>query len=114
VGQSNFSELRLNQNRIVSTEIVRVSGEIDMSNSAELYDVLQDAIYDEETSSVLADLHDVSFIDCRGLSSLIMANNVAIEQQKEFGLWRPSRCARRLLVLADMEDVINVYYPDSH
>jgi len=78
-----------------------LGGEIDLSAVPELDAVLRLAHADANT--VWIDLHEVSFMDSAGISTLVRTQQRASERDNELFVLRPSAVARRLLNLCGLD-----------
>lgn len=84
--------------------LVRVTGVLDANAlplvSRELTDAQRDA------DAVFVDLEGVTFMDSRGLGSLLAANERAREGAAPINIYRPSEAVRRLLEVSGVAPVI--------
>lgn len=77
---------------------VRVAGEIDLDNAAQLRGALLVAL-DTCPGGVSLDLSAVTFCDCSGLNVLLRARRHAADRHRGFRIGAVSRPVRRLLEL---------------
>lgn len=83
--------------------VVQVSGEVDLSWSAELRSAVLAALRD--CNHLLVDLSAVTYIDSSGIAALVEGLQTAKAQNKSFGLVRVSAPARAVLELARLDQV---------
>jgi anti-anti-sigma factor len=79
-------------------------GELDVGASGDARDVLCRAQAD--SAEVICDLHDVSFIDARGLHVLVDAAASARRHNTRVAFVNPSSSVRRLVGLLGLEPVL--------
>jgi anti-anti-sigma factor len=83
---------------------IAMVGELDIAAADDAGDVIARAQAD--TAEVICDLHDVSFIDLRGLHVLLDAAAEARTHDARVTLVRPSASVRRLIDLLSLEAVL--------
>jgi anti-anti-sigma factor len=92
-----------------STTVVRVVGELDLSNAptlrAELWRTIQ---ANSSASSVVVDLAEVTFLGVAGLAVLAEGSRLAGESGTTVLLARPSKPVRRLIEITGLEAVLTV------
>src|SRR4051812_10224410 len=76
------------------TVTVRVSGEIEFSNAADVARALRDAVADWSPPALRVDLRDATFIDSTGLGTLIEGYRAAAEQACRFTVVNPASSFR--------------------
>lgn len=79
-----------------ATTLVRVCGEIDMSNARHLADLVV-GLGREETPRVVLDLTGVRFVDLHGVRALVEIDRLLGQAGGGLTLHRPPRCLTRLL-----------------
>lgn len=82
--------------------VVRVSGELDLANAAQL-----DQRLGEEDCPVLLDLRNVSFMDGSALRVLLQHRDRCVEQGKELRIVAVSSAVRRVLELSDLDALMS-------
>jgi anti-anti-sigma factor len=88
--------------------IVRLGGEIDLSNSAEVRDCL--VTFSDRT--VIADCSRVTFMDVTALSSLIVAQQRIREDGGKFILYGVQAAQVRVLEIAKLTGYFDCMVPD--
>lgn len=89
------------------TCLVRVEGEVDVSNAAELRSAL-DAVLDDALRTVEVDLSAVPYIDSTGIGVLVGAQHRAAEAGSSFAVVHPQRNVARVLGLLGVDDQLGV------
>ena len=90
----------------LDTEIViHVSGEVDMATCGELRDAIEPLLGPRQT--IVLDLSKVTFMDSSCLSVLVQARGHLTADGGSLMLRNPSNAARRLLTLANVEDLLD-------
>ncbi|MEV4481941.1 STAS domain-containing protein [Micromonospora coxensis] len=84
--------------REAATTLVRVCGEIDMSNAHHLADLVA-RLGNAETARVVLDLAGVRFVDLHGVRALVEIDRLLGQAGGGVTLHRPPRCLTRLLRL---------------
>lgn len=85
--------------------VVRLSGEIDLSNSADLKDSLLAAIQDS-SSYLVIDFTDVSYMDSSGLRVLFdVARRLKVTRRRVGMVLPPESPLQRLFSITHMEEV---------
>lgn len=87
-------------------EIVSVSGEVDLSWSAEVRKAILDAL---DTAGTLVDLSAVSYIDSSGIAALVEGYQTAKGRGQRFGLVASSEPVHKVLELARLDQVFPMY-----
>jgi anti-anti-sigma factor len=91
--------------------LVRLSGEIDLSNSHELHQQLETAV--EGSARVVIDLAEITYLDSQGLRLIKQLCNKADKDGTEVQLVAPpAGFARQVLDMARMGDYIEIC--DAH
>ena len=80
--------------------IIKVSGEIDLENSANLRQQIHAAL--DENIAVSIDMSAVNYIDSSGIAVLIESKQRAGEGSKEFKILKPSEAVLSVLKLAKL------------
>lgn len=84
-----------------------VSGEVDVSNAAELRSEIE-RVAAEGPASIELDLSDVAYIDSTGIGVLVGAAHAAAEAGRTFAVVRPQANVKRILGLLGVEKDLNV------
>lgn len=87
--------------------LVTLRGELDIANAADLGAVLSEAV--ARNPHVIADLSDLTFIDCASLSVLVRARTRAREAGGDLVLAGARGKVQRVLALPCMADVFPVH-----
>jgi anti-sigma B factor antagonist len=91
---------------------VRLSGEIDLSVSGRLYEVLQ-AVLRSTYGSVELDLHGLRLLDCTGITAILRARNDAHEDGRVLFVSNPRGIVRRVLAFAGLLTLLSADAPVS-
>ena len=90
--------------REVEIDVVRVTGDVDLAEAAEL-----SALLSERTGAVVVDLRDCTFIGSDGLRALLEGRGLATERGDRFVLAvTPATAPARLLDVVLGETIFNV------
>lgn len=81
---------------------MQLSGELDIAVSTELRDDLARA--KSESSDVIVDVHEVGFIGCVALGTLVQARNEIVAAGGDIVLRGPRPRVRRLITLAGLSE----------
>ena len=87
--------------------LVKVAGEVDVSNASELRDAI-DAKLPETTGELVVDLADVPYIDSTGIGVLVGAAHRAQKQGATLVVARPQRNVARVLGMLGVEKDLNI------
>ncbi len=87
--------------------LVRVSGEVDVSNADELRGAVGEAL-ESDCPCVEVDLGEVSYIDSTGIGVLVGAARHAAEASRQFLVSHPQRNVARVLSLLGVSDELGV------
>jgi anti-anti-sigma factor len=85
--------------------VVRVVGVLDALALEEVSRTLTDA--QRGQGPVIVDLEGVTFMDSRGLGSLLAANERSREGAPQVSIYRPSEAVRRLLEVSGVRGVLS-------
>ncbi len=85
--------------------VVQLSGEMDVSSTAPLQDLLL-RIMREKGPQLLLDLCGVSFIDCAGLTALIMTQRRAVQREGRVRLIAVSQHVRTIIELTGVQEFL--------
>ncbi|WP_154222423.1 STAS domain-containing protein [Marinicella rhabdoformis] len=83
-----------------------VSGEVDLSNSAELRKTILGAL--KGAHVVTVNLSEVSYIDSSGIAALVEGLQQANSNDKKFSLSHPSNQVKSILELARLDQVFTI------
>lgn len=89
------------------TVLVKVAGEVDVSNASELRDAIN-AKLPETTGELVVDLADVPYIDSTGIGVLVGAAHRARGQGAMLVVARPQRNVARVLGMLGVEKDLNI------
>ncbi len=87
--------------------LVKVAGEVDVSNASELRDAI-DAKLPETAGELVIDLADVPYIDSTGIGVLVGAAHRAQEKGLSLVVCRPQRNVARVLGMLGVEKDLNI------
>lgn len=87
-----------------------LTGEIDLTSAARLYDAVIDCLHDG-IRTVDIDLHTVTFCDCRGVDAVLRAARRAEAVQGMLRLHRPQRLVARLFAITRTDLVLGDLQP---
>jgi anti-anti-sigma factor len=100
----------------IDRRLVRLQGEYDLSTHRELSMTLAQVMA-QDTGDVVLDLRAVTFMDVSTVSIILLARDTLRDRKRQLALRSPSRCARRIIELcgvADMIDSRDTGEPDGH
>lgn len=86
--------------------VIYVSGEVDLSNSAEVRKTILSAL--KTTAEVVVNLEQVEYIDSSGIAAMVEGLQFANSQNKKFSLSTPSKQVRSILELARLDQVFHI------
>jgi len=89
------------------TAVVSLVGDVDLESSPKVRAALLDCVGTRR--AVLVEMSGVSYIDSSGVASLVEAFQLARKSKTRFALAAPSDAARRVLELARLDKVFNIY-----
>ena len=87
--------------------VVSLSGDIDLESSPKVRAALLDCVGTRPV--VLVEMSGISYIDSSGVASLVEAFQLARKSDTRFALAAPSDAARRVLELARLDKVFNIF-----
>ena len=87
--------------------IIRIEGEVDVSNASELRDALDTALADG-AKEVEADFAEVAYIDSTGIGVLVGAAHRAQESDSVLVVANPQKNVERVLTLLGVDKDLNV------
>ena len=85
---------------------VFLEGELDMVAAKALRDLLITELDTRETTTVVADLADVTFLDSAALGALINAYQHADTTGRRFAVRNPTQAVRRILEITGVLDLL--------
>jgi anti-sigma B factor antagonist len=85
---------------------VGVTGELDMQTAGQLRAALQDALADDDVTTVLIDLADVSFCDSSGINVLDEQYGVALAASKRMRITAMHPAVQRVLEIVGLLDAL--------
>lgn len=86
---------------------IRVSGEVDVSNAAQLREAIDSALT-SDAANVVVDLGDVPYIDSTGIGVLVGAAHRATDANKTFVVQRPQRNVARVLAMLGVDGELGI------
>ena len=86
--------------------VVHAPEELDLATAPLLHAALHKCIQAAHPT-IHVDMSRVTFLDCRGISAVVMAHNVAAQRGLSLLVVCPSPVARRLLELTRLVDVLS-------
>jgi anti-anti-sigma factor len=89
---------------------VAVTGEIDLATAEMLHDELRTALSAQHPHRVEIDMAGVSFMDCTGLTVLIVARQAAQRTGCQLRITNPQPIVRRVLELTGLLDVLTATF----
>ncbi len=85
---------------------IYVSGEVDLSNSAEVRKTILGAL--KTTPEVKVNLAEVDYIDSSGIAAMVEGLQFANSNGKTFSITQPSTQVRSILELARLDQVFHI------
>ena len=89
------------------SHVIRVSGEVDVSNKDELNSAIADA-QAQDAQEVEVDLTEVSYIDSSGIGVLVAAAHRAADAGTRFFVSHPQRNVARVLSMLGMGEELGL------
>ena len=89
---------------------VAVAGEIDLTTAEVLHDGLRGALSAQHPHRVEVDLAAVSFMDCTGLTVLLVARHTALRAGGQLRITNPQPIVRRVLELTGLLGVLTATF----
>ncbi|MBW4516585.1 MAG: STAS domain-containing protein [Timaviella obliquedivisa GSE-PSE-MK23-08B] len=90
------------------TKIVKLQGNINAENAAEIGEYLADIISAQENSSLMVDMSQVVALDSAGLMILVSTLTLAQHLNKQFGLFGVSASVRIIFELTQLDRVFEI------
>lgn len=87
--------------------IVRVTGEVDVSNASQVRDAL-DVVLASDAPAIEIDLGDVPYIDSTGIGVLVGAAHRAADAGKALAVTHPQRNVARVLTMLGVDGELGV------
>ena len=87
--------------------VMNISGELDVTGSAELDDVVRELL-DQGAVRLILDLSNVTFIDSTGLGVLVSCRNRCRDRQGDVVLRNPSESTRKVLAITALDQIFTV------
>lgn len=100
-------ELTITTNPAPERYLIKVSGEVDISNADKLRDAINLAL-EQPTEAVELDFADVSYIDSTGIGVLVGAAHHAQEHGKRFGAVNAQPGVMRVAQLLGVDEEIGI------
>jgi anti-sigma B factor antagonist len=92
--------------------LLRLQGELDMSNREQLRRAIYSAL-ERHPPILVVDLSGLSFTDCAGVSVLVWAHKRLAGQGHGLVITGPRPVVRRLLRLADLDTYLHLSSPET-
>ncbi len=99
--------LEISSEIIDTKAIIRIEGEVDVSNASELRDALDTALADG-SKEVEADFAEVAYIDSTGIGVLVGAAHRAQESGSVLVVANPQKNVERVFTLLGVDKDLNV------
>lgn len=99
--------MNININEEDGKKIINLSGDIDLSCSADIRDKLLAQLNDN--NELIVDMSAVNYIDSSGVASLVEAYQTARKSDKNFALLSVSNAAMSVLQLARLDKVFPIF-----
>jgi anti-sigma B factor antagonist len=90
-----------------SFKVVVISGEVDLSWSAEIRSAILDAL--DGSGGLLVEMTEVSYIDSSGIAALVEGYQTSKAKNLHFGLLAISPAVRAVLELARLDQVFPIF-----
>jgi len=101
--------VNISARRVDQVTILDVSGNIDMSNSPGVRQVLLREIRNNDVARVVVNLTKVAYIDSSGVASLVEALQASRKAGLRFGLFGLSDAAREVMKLSRLLKLFEVF-----
>ncbi len=98
-----MGHLRFNISSEESTSVIEVTGDVDLANAADLLEAIE-LVHACSPRDVTLDLAGVTFIDARGLATLVLAHRHLVEHRCRLHLRNAHAEVASVLRLADVPD----------
>jgi anti-sigma B factor antagonist len=92
--------------------VLRLLGELDLSNKALLQDVIG-GLLEQRPQMLVLDLSGLAFMDCSGLSVLVGARRHLAEDQRSLFVTGAQPIVRRLIALAGLDVRLHLSTPEA-
>jgi anti-anti-sigma factor len=89
--------------------VVELRGELDVSTAPELRSHLASVLDDHGSSTIVIDLHDLTFIDAAGLGALVHARNHLRSRGGEIRITEPRPIVRKVLDVTGLRDAFPIH-----
>jgi anti-sigma B factor antagonist len=101
--QRDFPTFGLHQTSSGGRHVLVLAGELDLASVSRLADAVADLPMDHATS-LLLDLHELSFIDCAGISAIVAIQDLCLKRRCGFSLTPGRAQVQRLFELCELTD----------
>ena len=90
-----------------------LAGELDLASASQLGNAVAHLPMDQTTSLVL-DLHEVTFIDCAGIRAILAVQDLCAQRRCGFSLVPGRAQVQRLFELCGLADDLSFRHDDGH
>ena len=103
--QRVFATFGLHQTSSGGEHVLVLAGELDLASVSRLGEAVADLPMDH-TTSLLLDLHELSFIDCAGIEAIVAIHDLCSQRRCGFSLVPGRAHVQRLFDLCELTDRI--------
>ena len=103
------SALRITERAIAGVTILELSGDLVYDGGTRLLREAVTKVVAEGARACLLDLHDITYLDSGGVGSLVAMFRHVTRRGGQLKLMRPSPCARRVLGIARLTAVFEIF-----
>jgi anti-anti-sigma factor len=101
--------LNVSVSEVGSWRVVRLAGELDVSNAGELYQLLSDVVEETPPGGMVAmEIRQLTYVDSTGLSVLLAAHKRCHREGISFGLLYPNPFITRLLHVTGLAEEFTI------
>jgi len=111
-GQGGFPYLTITAEHQREELVLRLRGELDVSNGDCLWRAVSTAARDRGWRTLVLDLGSLGFTDCSGLSVLVRAHKQLARQGRRLVLTGAQPMVRRLLALTRLDTYLDMRAPE--
>lgn len=112
-GQGGLPYLTITAEQQGEQLVLRLHGELDVSNSDCLWRAISTAARDRRWRTLVLDLGSLRFTDCSGLSVLVRAHQQLARQDRRLVLTGARPMVRRLLALTRLDTYLEMRVPGA-
>ena len=103
------SALRITERRVGEVTILELTGDLVYDGGTRLLRETVTRAVAQGPRAFLLDLHQVTYLDSGGVGSLVAMFRHVTRRSGQFKLMRPSACARRVLGIAKLTAVFEIF-----